>query len=213
MRNRMVRTLGVSLTLTAFLFTTSGCFGGFNLTRNVYNFNKRVSPEKWVQELVFLGLVIVPVYGIAMLVDAIIINSIEFWTGNNPVTVQGKPETRVVEHGDVRLVQTMTATPERRTMVIEEYRKGELARTITSTLETGESVLRTTVRYPDGRVETYSVARHEDGSATIDARDADGRASTRLVSAADVERLTERVHDLAAVAASRQVASAASRPW
>ncbi|NTX15380.1 DUF3332 domain-containing protein [Myxococcus sp. CA056] len=64
----------------------TGCFGSFKLTQKIWQFNKNISGEKFVQWLMFLVLVIVPVYGIGTLIDALIINSIEFWSGNNPVS-------------------------------------------------------------------------------------------------------------------------------
>jgi len=73
------------LTLLAFLpLVTTGCFGRFELTRKVYKFNQNVDKNKWTQELVFLVLVIIPFYEIASLIDAIVVNSLEFWTGKNP---------------------------------------------------------------------------------------------------------------------------------
>jgi hypothetical protein len=76
---------------------TAGCFGNFALTRKVYDYNEDVSPDKWVRWLVFLVLNVVPVYGFATLFDALFANSIEFWTGENPVTADAGAE-RVV-HG------------------------------------------------------------------------------------------------------------------
>lgn len=213
MRNGLVRKLGISVTLVAFLFTTSGCFGGFNLTRNVWQFNRDVSPNKWVQELVFLGLVIVPVYAIASIIDAIFINSIEFWTGENPVTVSTEPETRVVERGDTRLVQTMTATPSEKVMVVEEYHKGDLVKTVTTRYEKGASSVQTEVRHADGRVETHVTTLEADGSATVVSTDDEGRINTRSVAAAEVEQLGERARVLAATGGTTQVASAAVRSW
>jgi len=61
-----------------------GCYGSFNLTKKVYNWNGTMG-DKWTKELVFLVLNIVPVYGVAGWIDVVILNSIEFWTGNNPV--------------------------------------------------------------------------------------------------------------------------------
>jgi hypothetical protein len=66
----------------------SGCFGRFELTRKVYRFNKEISPDKWIQWMAFLVLTIVPVYGIATFVDAVVANSLEFWTGRNPVVAR-----------------------------------------------------------------------------------------------------------------------------
>jgi len=76
----------------------SGCFGQFALTRAMWQFNKNISPNKFLQWAVFLVMVIVPVYGIGTLVDALVINSIEFWTGSNPVASADSPDshTRVV---------------------------------------------------------------------------------------------------------------------
>jgi hypothetical protein len=65
----------------------TGCFGSFNLTRKIYDVNREVSPEKWVREIVFLAFAIMPVYGLAMLIDAIVFNTVEFWTGENPMLV------------------------------------------------------------------------------------------------------------------------------
>ena len=84
----MKRTIAV-LILAAFVpVATTGCFGSFQLTRKVYQFNRDVSPDKWIQELTFLVMAIIPVYGAATFLDAVIFNSIEFWTGNNPVLAQ-----------------------------------------------------------------------------------------------------------------------------
>ncbi|MDP2652895.1 MAG: DUF3332 family protein [Candidatus Omnitrophota bacterium] len=73
--------LGVMI--AAFLVT--GCTGSFNLTRKVYNFHRSQQPDKWMDELCFLVVTLIPVYSIATFADAIIFNSIEFWTGENPV--------------------------------------------------------------------------------------------------------------------------------
>lgn len=63
---------------------TAGCYGPFQLTKNLHNWNGKVD-GKWAQEGVFLVMVIVPVYGICMLGDALIFNSIQFWGGENPI--------------------------------------------------------------------------------------------------------------------------------
>jgi len=63
---------------------SSGCYGPFNLTRNLHHWNGSIE-NKWGREGVFLVLAIIPVYGICMLGDAIIFNSIEFWGGENPI--------------------------------------------------------------------------------------------------------------------------------
>ncbi len=64
----------------------TSCYGPFNLTRRVHHWNDSVTDNKWGQEGMFLLLVIVPVYGLSMLGDALIFNSIEFWGGENPIS-------------------------------------------------------------------------------------------------------------------------------
>ncbi len=213
MRKGRLSKLAVSMTLLTFVFTTSGCFGRFNLTRKVYNFNKSVSPDKWVQELVFLGFVVLPIYWFASLIDALIINSIEFWSGRNPVMVGKEPAVKVVEKGDTTLVQTMAATAEAKTMTVGEYHRGTLVRTVVMRHEVGQPSITTEVRYPDGRVETHVTTLQADGSALVGSVDAEGRATTRLVSAAEVQRLSDRAQALTSAARATRIASAATAAW
>lgn len=66
------------------LLAGPSCYGPFRLTKQVHKFNGNFE-EKWVSEVVFLGCIILPVYGLAMLGDGLIFNSIEFWGGKNPI--------------------------------------------------------------------------------------------------------------------------------
>ena len=79
----------VASLLTATVLLT-GCTGPFQLTKNLHKWQTS-SDEKWIDEVVFLGCVILPVYGIACLGDAIIFNSIEFWGGENPIKATAAP--------------------------------------------------------------------------------------------------------------------------
>lgn len=97
---RWTRVLPLTIALTA-AAPLSGCFGKFALTDAVYTFNKEgVSSDFIVQELLFLAMVIVPVYEIALFVDAIILNPIELFTGSNPVADKGRSESQVVALGE-----------------------------------------------------------------------------------------------------------------
>jgi len=61
----------------------TGCFGSFSLTKKAYNFNKGLG-DKWIQWVVYL-VIGWEVAGITLVVDSLVLNSIEFWTGSNPV--------------------------------------------------------------------------------------------------------------------------------
>ncbi|HOV98921.1 MAG TPA: DUF3332 family protein, partial [Bacteroidota bacterium] len=72
------------VTMFALLITLSGCFGSFNLVKKVYKFNEGLG-GKWVQEIGFIVMSVVPIYSGAAFIDAVILNTIEFWSGKNPV--------------------------------------------------------------------------------------------------------------------------------
>ena len=85
----------LALILGATIFLNS-CIGSFTLTNKVYDWNNRVG-DKYVNELVFLILVILPVYEATFIIDGILLNSIEFWTGDNPLAMEeGKSQKQVV---------------------------------------------------------------------------------------------------------------------
>ncbi len=101
----MGKKLALFLTLFAFgSVITTGCYGPFKLTKKLNNWNNGVG-DKWVNEGVFLMLVILPVYGISVLGDAIVFNSLEFWTGNNPIAFKGSDkDTKTVQGGNSKAV-------------------------------------------------------------------------------------------------------------
>lgn len=90
-----------ALLLSATIILTS-CIGSFRLTNNIKDWNEGIG-NKWVNELVFIAMHIVPVYEIAMFVDGVVLNSIEFWTGNNLVMEPG--ETKVIKNSQGQDVQ------------------------------------------------------------------------------------------------------------
>ncbi len=63
---------------------TTSCIGNFALTNKLLAWNKTIS-NKFVNELVFFAFWIIPVYEVSALADVLVFNTIEFWSGNNPV--------------------------------------------------------------------------------------------------------------------------------
>lgn len=77
----------LSLAMAATLFLSS-CIGSFGLTKKYYNWNNSIG-NKWINEIVFFATAcLVPVYGVCVFVDGVVLNSIEFWTGSNPVSAK-----------------------------------------------------------------------------------------------------------------------------
>ena len=87
----------------AFLF--SSCIGSFGLHSKLLSWNEGIG-NKFVNELVYLAFNIIPVYGICYLADALVINSIEFWSGSNPMASIGEVKKVKGENGNY-LVETL----------------------------------------------------------------------------------------------------------
>lgn len=81
------------------------CIGSFATYNRVLDWNKGVG-NKFVNELVFIALHIVPVYEVVALADILVINSIEFWSGENPMADVGKVQKIEGENGEY-LVETL----------------------------------------------------------------------------------------------------------
>jgi hypothetical protein len=98
------------LTLVAFVLSgsilLSSCVGSFGLFNRLSSWNRTLG-NKFVNELVFLAFNIVPVYGVAALADMLVINSIEFWTGSNPMASVGDVKKVKGEDGSNYLVTTL----------------------------------------------------------------------------------------------------------
>jgi hypothetical protein len=73
----------------------AGCFGNFAATRKVYEFNGSFG-DKWMNQIMFWVLTFVPAYEIAAFADVVLFNTIEFWTGSNPVAMG--PNDEVIKY-------------------------------------------------------------------------------------------------------------------
>ena len=71
------------------LALASSCLGPDRLYGSVKNWNAGLSEKDWVNEVVFLGLLIVPVYQIALLGDIVVFNTIDYWSGKPTLSDPG----------------------------------------------------------------------------------------------------------------------------
>ena len=78
----------------------SSCIGSFALSNKFLAWNKTID-SKFVNEILFV--IFTPAYAITMVADVLVLNSIEFWSGDNPVeagiikTEKGENGTYTVE--------------------------------------------------------------------------------------------------------------------
>jgi hypothetical protein len=116
----------------------------------------------------FSGLNIIPVYWLFTLADVLVLNSLEFWTGSNPV--KAGPDGRTL---------TRVATADPATIRVEVSRNGRLEHALLfrrvageriQMLDTAGNVLTEVGELPDGSVELRS----------FDARSGDQRVLAKL---------------------------------
>ncbi|MDH5673158.1 MAG: DUF3332 domain-containing protein [Myxococcales bacterium] len=162
-----LRPMRRQLLLAAGLSLLSGCFGKFAATNALYDWNKGVSSNKWLRWLVFLVLIVLPVYSIFIFVDAIVLNTIEFWTGSNPL---GGGHASIDDHHTLH--SSRTDDPD---VIRHELRKdGKLVRVlhVRRVGEHGMELL-------DEDMKPLASARSR-GKDTVEVVDADGRRQSHL---------------------------------
>ena len=95
----MTKCKNLVLSALAAVALLSGCYGPFNATRSLHKWNGEISESKWAVEGVFLAASIIPVYGLFVIGDALIFNSIEFWGGKNPIDPPGSAQLDAPQQG------------------------------------------------------------------------------------------------------------------
>ena len=84
-----MRAVFASILVAGLVLSNTACIGRMATSGRVGKFNLEVTESKWGREITFLALYLIPVYPLAGAIDLIIVNSIEFWTGTNPLN--GEP--------------------------------------------------------------------------------------------------------------------------
>ena len=134
----------------------SSCLGSFQAFNNLKDWNQGVSESKFVNNLIFWGLNIVPVYGLFFLGDALIFNVIEFWSGSNPVAMkEGEREVQIVER-DGNTYEMVAMKNRIYLKVIEGPKKGNKLEVFYKPDEKSWNAIR-----PDGRM--FKLSSMEEG--------------------------------------------------
>ena len=114
--------------LCAGILVLSGCHGSYGLTKKLLRWNGTLG-NKWLNSCVHFLLWVVPVYEVSIgLVDFLVLNTVEFWTGSNPLAAgdsyyekdaQGN-EILAVKNADGSMtVEMTTAAGEKATMTLQ----------------------------------------------------------------------------------------------
>ena len=73
---------------------TPSCLGPNRALSSLSTWNAQLSTQDWINEVVFLGLIVVPVYPVAFAADVLVFNTMDYWQGENPINDPGPfPDT------------------------------------------------------------------------------------------------------------------------
>ena len=75
------------------------CIGSFALFNKVKAWNEHVG-DKFVNEIVFVAMWVLPVYELCFVADLFILNTIEFWSGDNPALASA--DVKVIDGKDAQ---------------------------------------------------------------------------------------------------------------
>lgn len=136
MKETPTRRIIASAVLAGFMTISTACYGPFNLTRNVYHWNSGVKGsgevnDKWMKEFVFFGMIVIPVYMFSTLLDAFIFNSIQFWSGDNPVKVSQDEDGRIREVQLGKITASVTWAEDGKSAHVTYVREGQAVKQVT----------------------------------------------------------------------------------
>lgn len=182
----------VALFVTVCLGAVSaGCYGKFQLTRNLYDVNRSVD-DQYVRS-VLTWILIIP-YAVTGLLDFLVFNVIEFWTGQNPVAAG--TVTREYADGAGKAVLTLSRQGEATTAVVSRFEGGVLVSTL-RIRDDGRGAVTAIETASDGSTRNLSAVPKADGSVDLTTVTAEG-SRTESIPSATVRSQIGRVARIAA---------------
>ncbi len=84
-------------------FLSTSCLGSFSAWNSLRDWNEDVADNKFVNNAIFWGLNIIPIYPLFYAGDVFIFNLVEFWTGDNPIAMnEGEVQKQLIEKDGVK---------------------------------------------------------------------------------------------------------------
>ena len=155
----MKKIVALILSICVAMVSLQGCYGKMALTRKVYQVNGEVK-DRYLRSLVSWVFILVPIYFVSAVADFILFNTIEFWSGNNPVA-EGEKNFQYAANGENFHV-TARKSGKRVYYVINHYRGNNYLDTLSIIwdLKTGNSTATLT---GSGKVTEFDAVREEVG--------------------------------------------------
>ena len=108
MNKRIISTLAIGALAFTAVAPIQGCYGQFALTQKLYKWNGTLG-DKWINSIIMDVLCVVQVYTVVAIIDAVALNTAEFWSGKNPVAMgPNEHETRFVTINGKNYILTAT---------------------------------------------------------------------------------------------------------
>src|SRR3990170_1338652 len=162
-KSRLGKVVALVLVVSVGIVFSAGCFGKFQVTRNLVDINKSVE-EQYIRSAV-TWLFVIP-YALTGFLDFAVFNLIEFWSGENPIAAG--PQARVYEKGDDRAVMTIAREGGATIATVERYHAGSFVSTLRIRDE-GAGFVTSELR-ENGKVSrTMTATVSQDGSVTVTA--------------------------------------------
>jgi hypothetical protein len=199
-RGRFGKAVALALVVAMGGFT-AGCFGTFQLTRNLYEVNRSVD-DKYVRS-VLTWILVIP-YALTGALDFLAFNVIEFWTGQNPVAPV--PVEKVRSRRDGKDVMTLSREGDATLATLERYQGKTLVSTV-RIRDDGKGTVRAVETAGGIAVREISAVRRDDGSVEVTTKTG-GSTTTERFAASALRVHAVRVARIAAEA--RQAAGGAS---
>ncbi|MGZ8440541.1 MAG: DUF3332 family protein [Candidatus Deferrimicrobiaceae bacterium] len=185
-KGRLGKVVALALVVSVGVVVSAGCFGKFQLTRNLVDINKSVE-DQYVRSAV-TWLFVIP-YALTGFLDFAVFNLIEFWSGENPIAAG--TQARVYEKGDERAEMTIAREGGATVATVARYRAGSLVSTLRIRDEGAGSVTADLVE--EGKVSrTTTATQAQDGSISVAVVSSSGTETTRY-SPTTVETYRARV--------------------
>ena len=170
---------GIAIVLVAAVGALSaGCFGKFQLTRKLYDVNQSID-EKYVRSAA-TWIFVIP-YAVTGILDFVVFNVIEFWTGENPVV--SVPVTKVFAQGNGKAVLTLSRDGSATVAMIERYEGERLVSTL-RVRDDGAGKVTAVETAAEGKVREISAVATPDGSVDVTVATAAGTDTERYAATA-----------------------------
>ena len=101
-----IKHVKVAALLMAATMLSTSCIGSFSLFNKYEKWQCNMTGSKIINGIV--GLILQPIVGgVCLFVDAVVLNTIEFWSGNNPMASVGKTQQVMGSDGVLYAVKTL----------------------------------------------------------------------------------------------------------